>query len=208
MTSMTEKTRLFHEIDRALMREEQPSKELEIISRDKVFREYPFQMLEKLKHTGQSQRHHPEGSVWNHTMLVADEAAKRRKLSKDESVFMWAALLHDIGKPATTRERGGRFTAYGHDELGADLAGECLRKFGCDERVVAKVSALIRWHMQILFVVKEMRFSDMEGMKRETDVEEVALLGLCDRLGRLGVNRAEEERNIVQFLQKCGVSET
>jgi hypothetical protein len=62
--------------------------------------------------------------------------------------------------------------------------------------------------MQILFVVKEMRFSDMEGMKRETDVEEVALLGLCDRLGRLGVNRAEEERNIVQFLQKCGVSET
>jgi putative nucleotidyltransferase with HDIG domain len=137
MTSMTEKTRLFHEIDRALMREEQPSKELENISRDTVFREYPFQLLEKLKHTGQSQRHHPEGSVWNHTMLVADEAAKRRKLSKDESVFMWAALLHDIGKPATTRERGGRFTAYGHDDweltLRGSFCGSWVRRALCRE---------------------------------------------------------------------------
>jgi hypothetical protein len=53
-----------------------------------------------------------------------------------------------------------------------------------------------------------MRFTDMEGMKRETDVEEVALLGLCDRLGRLGVNRAEEEDAIARFLKKCRIPET
>lgn len=208
METMTEKLRLFQKIDCVLMREEQPSKELEKIGQDSLFQEYPFRMLEKLKHTGQSQKHHPEGNVWNHTMLVVDEAAMRKKQSKDESVFMWAALLHDIGKPGTTQKRNGRVTAYGHEKLGAELAGEFLREFGCGNPFVAKVCALIRWHMQILFVVKDMRFTDMEGMKRETDVEEVALLGLCDRLGRLGVNRAEEEDAIARFLQKCRIPET
>jgi putative nucleotidyltransferase with HDIG domain len=204
---MTEKERLFQEIDRILMDEENPSLALKQMSRDPMFREKPFRVLDRLKQTGQSKRHHPEGNVWNHTLLVVDEAAKRKSESVDEAVFMWAALLHDIGKPDTTRERGGRFTAYGHDELGSRLAGEFLREFGCDEFFIRKVVGLIRWHMQILFVVKEMPFADINAMKRETDVEEVALLGLCDRLGRIGADRAEEERKIGLFLQKCGIEQ-
>ena len=40
-------------------------------------------------------------------------------------------------------------------------------------------------------------------MKYHTDADEIALLGLCDRLGRTGSKRKEEEENIRLFLQAC-----
>jgi hypothetical protein len=57
--------------------------------------------------------------------------------------------------------------------------------------------------MQILFVDKNLPFADIKTMKRQTDIWEIALLGLCDRLGRLGANRILEEENIKMFLKKC-----
>jgi hypothetical protein len=60
--------------------------------------------------------------------------------------------------------------------------------------------------MQILFVVKDLPFGDIKTMKQQTDVNEVALLGLCDRLGRTGSDRRLEEDNIRQFLRKCNLS--
>ena len=48
-------------------------------------------------------------------------------------------------------------------------------------------------------------FADIEGMKYHTDADEIALLGLCDRLGRTGSKRKEEEENIRLFLQACDI---
>jgi len=61
--------------------------------------------------------------------------------------------------------------------------------------------------MQILFVVNELPFADINGMKRNTDINEVALLGLCDRLGRTGYDRKKEEENIELFLKKSNYKE-
>jgi hypothetical protein len=38
---------------------------------------------------------------------------------------------------------------------------------------------------------------------KEADIEEVALLGLCDRLGRYNIDRQKEEENIRLFIDKC-----
>ncbi len=68
----------------------------------------------------QDPQFHPEGDVFEHTALACDAAARiaeRDGLADDERLrLMLAALLHDIGKPATTRveyehecrSRGGR----------------------------------------------------------------------------------------------------
>jgi putative nucleotidyltransferase with HDIG domain len=136
-------------------------------------------------------------------MLVVDQAAERRNQSKDIKAFMWAALLHDIGKPPTTRKRKGKITSYDHDKEGARLAREFLSFFSEDEPFIGRVCSLILFHMQILYVVKGLPYADIPRIKAFGDIEEIALLGLCDRLGRLGYDRKNEENNIKLFLQKA-----
>lgn len=195
---------VFHEIDQHLY-DLQPSQYFNEIKGHYYFVEYPFSLLAQMEYVPQSPQFHPEGNVWNHTMLVIDEAARQKHKSKNERVFLWAALLHDIGKKDTTRKKNGRITAYDHDKLGAELTEQFLKELTDDPLFVRNVTSLVRWHMQILFVAKSMRFADIESMRGEIDIREVALLGYCDRMGRLGANQLEEEENVTLFLQRCGL---
>ena len=197
-----ENKEMFEAVEAHLMNDERPSAYLESVAGQADFGQYPFSLLHDLKHAEQSPIHHPEGNVWNHTLLVVDEAAKRKDKSKDAKAFMWAALLHDIGKPATTALRKGKITAYNHDKVGARLAREFLSSFSDDARFIDGVCSLILFHMQILYVVKGLPYADIKGMKSLGDIREIALLGLCDRLGRVGYDREAEERNIELFLSK------
>ncbi|MFA9380795.1 MAG: HDIG domain-containing metalloprotein [Acetanaerobacterium sp.] len=200
---MTPDKALFLDLERHLMNDEHPAQYLAILSEKPEFRAYPFSMLYSLVETMQSPQHHPEGSVWNHTMLVVDEAAKAKGKSSDARAFLWAALLHDAGKFPVTSVHKGRITAYDHDRAGAALAREFLSCFTDDERLIGAVYYLVRYHMQILYVVNNLPFADIKGMKEHTDIHEIALLGLCDRLGRTGSDRQKEERNIRIFLDRC-----
>lgn len=192
---------LYSEIAKHLLEDNKPSVYLNEIYDSPLFLKYPFKLLYDLRKAEQSLKHHPEGNVWNHTLLVVDEASKRKGKSKNEVVFMWSALLHDIGKPSTTKSRKGKITSYDHDKAGAKLAREFLCCFTEDENFINDVCQLVYYHMHILFVVNRLPFGDIEGMKRNTDVSEVALLGLCDRLGRGKVNKTDEEKNIEIFLK-------
>ena len=193
----------FLQLEQHLLQDEAPSAYLRLLQDQPVMRAYPFTMLQQLCETPQSPRHHPEGSVWNHTLLVVDEAAKRRCESADARVFMWAALLHDIGKPPTTKMRKDRITSYDHDKAGEKLAEEFLRAFTDDTVFIRRVCALVRYHMHILFVTQNLPFADMPGMRRAVNAREIALLGLCDRLGRKGVDAQHEKEIVRLFLKKC-----
>lgn len=194
---------LYLNIEHHLLYDSKPSDYLNEIYNNPLFQQYPFDMLYKLKITEQSQKYHPEGNVWNHTLLVVDEAAKLKAKSKDQKVFMWVALLHDIGKYSTTKSRKGKITSYDHDKVGAKLSEEFLLCFVDDKTFIDRVCFLIRYHMQILFVVNNLPFEDIQGMREHTDIYEVALIGLCDRVGRLNSNRRKEEDNIKKFLKMC-----
>lgn len=167
---------------------------------------YPFTMLGDLMKAEQSPDYHPEGNVWEHTLLVVDLAAEGRHISENPRVFMWSALLHDLGKAHTTKVRKGKITAYDHDKHGAILAADFLEKFINDEEFALKVSQMVRWHMQILFVVKHLPFADIDKMITEVSLGEIALLSLCDRLGRGNMNektRQKELENVKYFVQQC-----
>lgn len=194
--------KLYDDINYHLMNDEKPSLYFNEICDDNKFKEYPFNMLYNLKLTNQSPKHHPEGNVFNHTLLVVDEAAKVKHKSKNPNVFMWAALLHDIGKPSTTRNRKGKITSYNHDKVGEELAYKFLSEFTDDTEFINSVTSLIRWHMHILYVVNDLPFGNVNKMRNEADINEVALLGLCDRLGRLNADRVKEEGNIKTFINK------
>jgi len=200
---------LFKIINNHLLYDDVPSIFLSQLCSQPEFEIYPFDMLLKLRSTNQSPIHHPEGNVWNHTLLVVDEAAKRKKGSKDPDAFMWAALLHDIGKPPTTRIRNGKITSYDHDKVGAGLAKDFLSvfkdnmQFVDNMQFIENVCSLIKYHMQILFVINDLPFASIYEIKQNTDIKELALLGLCDRLGRTGSNQTIEKDNMQLFIQKC-----
>lgn len=75
--------------------------------------------------------HHAEGDVGTHTRmvveaLVADTIWQTLNLD-DQSYLFWAAVLHDVGKPAVTKhEDGGRISSRGHSRIGASIARQLL----------------------------------------------------------------------------------
>ena len=194
---------LFKAINNHLLYDDVPSIFLSQLCSQPGFEIYPFNMLLKLRFTKQSPIYHPEGNVWNHTLLVVDEAAKRKTESKDAEVFMWAAFLHDIGKPPTTRIRNDKITSYDHDKIGAELAKDFLSEFTNNMQLIKNVCSLIKYHMQILFVINNLPFAAINEMKQNADIKEIALLGLCDRLGRTGANQITERNNVQLFIRKC-----
>ncbi|MEP7190086.1 MAG: HD domain-containing protein, partial [Roseiflexaceae bacterium] len=95
---------------------------------------------------------HPEGGVWLHTLYVCDAAAviaEREQLADDQrAILLFAALCHDLGKPATTAiGADGRIRSPGHALAGLELAEALLRRLGCPRALVAQAGPLVREHM-------------------------------------------------------------
>ena len=93
-------------------------------------------------------------------------------------------MLHDLGKTSTTKMRNGKITSYDSDIVREKLSIEFLTVFTKDKEFINKVAKMVRWHMQILHVVNGLPFANIEKMVSEVSINEIALLGLCDRLGR------------------------
>lgn len=199
--------KLFNEFEEHLLKDHKPSEYFNDKLTTGIFYEtYPFTLLGDLIKIEQEPKHHPEGNVWIHTLLVVDECARVRTKSEDARIFMWAALLHDLGKAPTTSIRKGKITAYDHDKVGKELSIEFLEACTDDSKFIEKVSKLVRWHMQTLFVVKDLPFAEVKSMLSEVSLDEIALLSICDRLGRgeLTEKKIQEERtNIEIFIKKC-----
>lgn len=99
----------------------------------------------------QSPRWHPEGDVRTHTLLVleallADPAWAELEAHAREELYL-AALLHDIGKPATTIVEDGELRSPGHARVGSIIAREILWRAGLDPVRRERVCALVRHHM-------------------------------------------------------------
>jgi len=120
------KQHLFSEMEQHLLEDAHPSVYLQKQLDEGSFGQPPYTIFGAMEKTEQNPDYHPEGNVFAHTLLVVDEAAKRRNESRNPRVFMWAALLHDVGKPETTKWRKGKLTAYDHDIAGAVTARRFL----------------------------------------------------------------------------------
>ncbi|AVK48973.1 phosphohydrolase [Clostridium sp. MF28] len=189
---------IFLNIEERLISDDKPSIYLENALKNHNLDNYPFSMISDLRDVDQNPKFHPEGNVFIHTMMVIDQGAVNRERSRDKRVFMWALLLHDIGKKPTTKLRKGRLTSYNHDSVGAEMAREFLTYFNMEENFIDEVSGLVRWHMQSLFVTKDMKFQNIGDMLRDVDINEIFLVSLSDRLGRgnldhIEINKTKEE---------------
>jgi poly(A) polymerase len=95
--------------------------------------------------------HHKD--VYEHSLTVLDQAIElegsRHPGEAPDLVLRLAALLHDIGKPATKRtEAGGVVTFHHHDVVGSKLAKKRLRELRYDNETILHVSRLIELHLR------------------------------------------------------------
>ena len=127
----------------------------------------PRQGLDLLVRTGLADRVLPELSalvrevdehgrhkdIYQHTLTVLEQSIdlERARGHEPDLVGRLAAILHDVGKPATKRfESGGKVTFHHHDVVGAKMAKKrltALRYSTDDVKAVAKLVDLhLRFH--------------------------------------------------------------
>jgi poly(A) polymerase len=114
--------------------------------------EYVLPELPALKLTRDAQHRHKD--VYLHSLTVLDQAIELEKAraepdAEPDLIVRLAALLHDIGKPATRRfESGGVVTFHHHDVVGAKLVAKRLKALRFDKDTIAAVAELVALHQR------------------------------------------------------------
>ncbi|MGH3696022.1 MAG: CCA tRNA nucleotidyltransferase [Pseudonocardiaceae bacterium] len=108
---------------------------------DHVLPEVPAMRLE-------IDEHHQHKDVYTHSLIVLEQAIALED-GEPDLVLRLAALLHDIGKPATRRhESGGGVSFHHHEVVGAKLTRKRLRALRYPNQVIDDVTALVFLHLR------------------------------------------------------------
>ena len=108
---------------------------------DHVLPELPALRLER-------DEHHQHKDVYQHTLTVLDQAIAQEEDGPDLTLRL-AALLHDIGKPATRKfEPGGGVSFHHHEVVGAKMTRKRLRELRYPKHLVDDVAQLVFLHLR------------------------------------------------------------
>lgn len=149
---------------------------LEIVSAERIRAElerlmispYPRRGIELMVHTGVAQYVLPEVAglvetvdehgrhkdVYQHTLTVLDQAMDLETDSEGavpgpDFVLRFAALMHDIGKPATRRfEGGGKVSFHHHEVVGAKMTRKRMKALKFDKATTNAVTKLVSEHLR------------------------------------------------------------
>ncbi|MEK7098587.1 MAG: CCA tRNA nucleotidyltransferase [Patescibacteria group bacterium] len=121
--------------------------------------------------------------VFEHLMRSLQHAADK-KWPLDVRL---AALLHDIGKPATRRHSDEKndWTFYGHDVVSARMTKKILSDLKFPKELIQKVELLVRWHMffsdpDTVTLTAVRRLISRVGAH---NMDDLVNLRVCDRIG-------------------------
>ncbi|MFT4127035.1 MAG: CCA tRNA nucleotidyltransferase [Gordonia sp. (in: high G+C Gram-positive bacteria)] len=127
-----------------------------------ILGEHPLEAIELMVETGLAQRilpevpdmrlaideHHQHKDVYQHSLTVLRQAMDLEDGDPD-LVLRWAALLHDIGKPATRRhEPNGGVSFHHHEVVGAKMVRKRMRALKYPKAVTEDVATLVYLHLR------------------------------------------------------------
>lgn len=109
--------------------------------------------------------------VYRHTLQVVTR-------SPLDPITRWAALMHDVGKPATKTVERGAVHFPGHAEVGADLTRRRLRALGMPKEMTAPVVLLVALHLRVNSYEQEWTDSAARRLARDAGEQFDRLLDL------------------------------
>jgi poly(A) polymerase len=96
--------------------------------------------------------HHQHKDVYQHSLTVLRQAIDLEDPLPEggpDLVLRWAALLHDIGKPATRKhESDGGVSFHHHEVVGAKMVRKRLRALKYSKQMVDDISQLVYLHLR------------------------------------------------------------
>lgn len=179
--------RVMAELEKALLKAEKPSVFFEMLRQMGQLSCW-FGELEALIGLPQNPVYHAEGDVWNHTMMVLDEAAKLRTQTENPLWFMLSALCHDMGKAVCTENVKGAIHAYAHEKEGLPVVQGFLSRLTGETKLIKYVLNMVKLHMKPNTVAqaKAAPKTSMRMFDDAIDPEGLLCLALADDMGRIG----------------------
>lgn len=107
--------------------------------------------LDRLRGIGQPPQYHPEGDVWQHTLIMLELLSQNDKF-RNNMQLAWGVLLHDVGKAITRTEDEKGIHFYGHVRSGEEIADATMQRLRFSRADREAVINLIHYHMMFMNV--------------------------------------------------------
>ena len=109
-------------------------------------------------------------------------------------------LFHDVGKAETARvDEDGRIRFFGHDQVGARLTGQALRRLRLSNQAIAHVRTCVAGHMRPLLLANETAVSRRAVYRffraSQTAGIDIGLLALADHMATYAGSDGDEAWN-------------
>ena len=178
------KERVYTEFKKLLLKSPKPSVGFELMRELGMLKYYPE--LEALIDVPQSEKWHPEGDVWVHTLMCVDKMVGLLKgEEKHDLKMMFAILCHDLGKATHTQVTPEKISSIGHELAGIEPTERFMYRLTDEHDLIDSLLPLVEHHLApSLYYRGKAKNSTIRRLSTKVNIEELVTVARADFLGR------------------------